>query len=169
MTRFLVLVMFVVPVVVGCGGSSEETADKASDENKTTDVCGKEAAGNEKKESSVLKKTTQEIGKYDPAAGRKISSSKINATNPLTAGLDAYGPGMQKVSEIAVTKRVAEFNALKGHYPSYEEFMDEIIKGKNPIHLPVLPYKKEYQYDEANHKLVVVEPLEEAADDKKAE
>ena len=121
-----------------------------------------------KKESgSILKKTTQEIGKFDPAAGRKVSDSKIRATNPITGPLEAYGPMMEKTAKTGVDYQVSLFYAEHGKWPTYEQFMEQIIK-RNNVRLPVLPAKMEYQYDEATHKLVVVHP-EEKAEDEKAE
>ncbi len=111
-----------------------------------------------KKESgSIMGKTTQEIGKFDPAANRIVSDSKIRATDPVFGALQAYGPMIEKISKTQIDYQVTIFNVQNERFPTYEEFMSEIIKGGN-IQLPVLPAKMEYQYDEANHKLVVVYP-----------
>ena len=115
----------------------------------------------EEKPTSILKKTTQDIAKFDPAAGRKISDSKVQVTNPVLGSLEAYGPMIEQTAKLGVEKRVMEFNAINGHWPTYEEFMEKVIKQTN-YRLPVLPAKMEYQYDEANHKLVVVHPLEDS-------
>ena len=157
MFRIVVLALFVAPLLIGCGSSEAETS-QSTDEQKPK----------AKKKKGIIGKMTQDIAKFDPAAGRKVSDNKINATNPLTAGLDAYGPMHAKVSQLGIQKQVQTFYALKGKYPTYEEFMEEIIKKYN-LRLPVLPYKMEYQYDEENHKLVVVHPLEEPTDEKESE
>ena len=105
---------------------------------------------------SIFKQRTQEVGEFDPKAGKQISDSKIKATNPLLAGLEAYGPAAEKVTKLAVDHHLNIYNALHGHYPKdHEEFMREIIK-KNNLQLPKLPYGNTYQYDVANHKLVVI-------------
>ncbi|MGH7129005.1 MAG: hypothetical protein ACREIV_10575 [Planctomycetaceae bacterium] len=109
-------------------------------------------------QESIIGKTTQEIGKYDPAAGRVVSDSKIHATNPVTAPLEAYGPMLEKVSATSVEHHLNLYYAEHGRYPTYDEFMEQIIK-RNNLRLPVLPGGSEYQYDEANHRLVVVEPV----------
>jgi hypothetical protein len=115
------------------------------------------------KKQSILKKTTQEIGKYDPAAGLEIVEPDVQITNPITGPLEAYGPMVQQVAGISVDYMLTMFNAQHGRFPTYEEFMDQIIKNKqNPVRLPVLPGGLKYQYDEANHKLVVVRPPEAA-------
>lgn len=108
------------------------------------------------KAGSILGKETQEIGEFDPDAGRNVSDSKIRATNPLTGPLEALGPMMEKVSKLGTDHAVALYHAEHGEYPkTHEEFMQKIIKANN-MRLPVLPAGAEYQYDVANHKLVVV-------------
>ncbi|VAX40231.1 hypothetical protein MNBD_PLANCTO02-1344, partial [hydrothermal vent metagenome] len=89
--------------------------------------------------------------------GWELQDSKIKITNPITGPLEAYGPGMQQASEFGVTRKIKMYYARHGKYPTYEQFMSEIIKHpKDPMRLPVLPYKAKYMYDEANHKLVVI-------------
>ena len=143
---------------IGCMRASSPTPPPKQDEAPAPQA--------EEKPKSILKKTTQEIAKFDPAAGRKISDSKVNATTPLLHSLEAYGPMVEQVSKLGIQKKVMEFNALHGHWPTYEEFMEKIIKGQN-VRLKVLPGKMEYQYDEAKHELVVVHPQEEPNADTK--
>ena len=117
----------------------------------------------------VFKKKTQDIAKFDPAAGREVSDSKINATTPGLAAAQALGPMLEKTSIMGIDVHVANYYAEHGKWPNYEEFMSEVIK-KNSVELPVLPAKMEYQYDETQHKLVVVHPLkpqDEKAGEKK--
>ncbi len=126
--------------------------------------CGKSKLKKRKKEkkkenTAIFKKTTQDIGKYDPNAGLELQDSKIKITNLVTGPLEAYGPGMQRSSELGITHAIDLYHAEHGRYPTYEQFMSEIIKPPPPrgqMNLPVLPYKAKYMYDEANHKLVVV-------------
>jgi hypothetical protein len=106
---------------------------------------------------SILKKKTQDIGKYDPAAGRTVSDSKVRATNPITGPLEAYGPMVEQMSKVTVDQMLLMYYTEHGRWPNYDEFMSQIIKANN-VWLPVLPAKMEYQYDEANHQLVVVYP-----------
>lgn len=107
--------------------------------------------------NSVLGKKTQDIGKFDPNAVQDVSDQKINATDPLTAGLSAYRPMMEKVSIVAIDQQILIFYVTENRYPTYEEFMEKIIKA-NDIWLPVLPYGYKYMYDEPEHKLVSVKP-----------
>ena len=111
----------------------------------------------QKSPNSIIGKTTTDIGQFDPAAGAKVSDSKIHATDPITSGTSAYGPMLERISKSHIEHAVRLFEAENGRYPqNYDEFMEKIIKA-NRIELPVLPGDKKYQYDEANHSLVVVE------------
>ncbi len=105
---------------------------------------------------SIFKQRTQDVGEFDAKAGKQLSDSKIRATSPLLAGLEAYGPAAEKVTKLAIQHHLNIYNALHGHYPKdHAEFMREIIKKQN-LQLPKLPYGNTYEYDVANHKLVVV-------------
>lgn len=105
---------------------------------------------------SIFKQRTQEVGEFDAKAGKELSDSKVKVTNPLLAGLEAYGPAAEKVTKLAIQHHLNIYDALHGHYPKdHEEFMREIIK-KHNLQLPKLPYGNTYEYDVANHKLVVV-------------
>jgi hypothetical protein len=123
----------------------------------------KKPAKSEVTGESIFKKTTQEVGKFDPnAAHQVVSDHKINATDPITGPLAAYGPILESASISKIKGDVEVFNITEGHYPTYDEFMERIIKQPN-VQLPVLPYKGKYMYDEAKHELVVVRDLENAA------
>ena len=123
--------------------------------------CGQEpSAKPAKQKQSILKQKTQKIGKYDPAAGRKVSDSKVRASNPITGPLEAYGPMIEQISKTHIDHGIALYHAEHGRYPTYDEFMTQVIQVGKPggIQLPMLPGKMEYQFDEENHKLVVVHP-----------
>ena len=112
-----------------------------------------------RKRGGIFGKTTQEVGKFDPNAGHTVVDSKIRATTPGLAALESYGPAAQKAAMAGAQRRVEMYNAEHGKYPTYEEFMSKIVKNKKaPLNLPVLPAKRKYYYDEANHTLVVVDP-----------
>jgi len=114
--------------------------------------------------NSIIGKKTQDIGQFDPNAGAKVSDSKIQATDPITAPVSAYGPMLERISKTQIEAALNLFNAAEGRYPnSYDEFMTRIIK-ENNIQLPVLPGGKKYQYDVENHQLVVIDaPAEPTA------
>ncbi len=131
------LVLFPVLVFCGCWDSLEKQTQKSP--------------------NSIIGKTTTDIGQFDPNAGQKVSDSKIHATDPITSGTSAYGPMLERISKTHIEHAVRLFEGENGRYPKdYDEFMEKIIKA-NKIELPVLPGGKKYQYDEANHALVVVD------------
>jgi hypothetical protein len=141
----------VLVVCVGCGqAQSKPVADQS-------------AADQKKDDKGIFGKKTQDIGKFDPnKANQVVSDQKINATDPVTGPLSAYGPMMEKVSNLGVEQALGFFYAEQGRYPAtYEEFMEKIIKEQN-IWLPVLPYKGRYEYDVENHKLQEVYTREQA-------
>lgn len=116
----------------------------------------------EKDPDSIIGKKTQEIGKLDPnKKDQKIMKDdpEIQVTNPITAGLEVYGPALEKISKLHITHAMDLYKAENDRYPKdYDEFMSVIIKANN-IELPVLPGGLKYMYDEENHKLVVVKDL----------
>jgi hypothetical protein len=123
----------------------------------------KKPAKSEVTGEGIFKKTTQEVGKFDPnAAHQVISDNKVHASDPLTGPLMAYGPILESASIMVIKGDIIAFEVENGHYPTYEEFMERIIK-QNNRELPVLPFKGKYMYDEVKHELVVVRDLENAA------
>lgn len=125
--------------------------------------CGQSLEDQTKKSpNSIIGKKTQEVGQFDPNANAKVSNSKIEATDPITAPTSAYGPMLEKISKSHIEHAVNLYQATEGHYPKdHDEFMTQIIKANN-IQLPVLPGGKQYQYDVENHRLVVVDAAAEA-------
>lgn len=119
----------------------------------------------EKSPNSIIGKKTQDIGEFDPAAGKEVSDSKVRVstndiTAPVTSPLMAYGPALEQISKSHIEHALNLYNASEGRYPAtHEEFMTHIIKANN-IRLPVLPFGHKYEYDVPNHKLVVVKPPE---------
>ena len=107
-------------------------------------------------------KTTQDVGEFNAADGKEVADSKVNITNPLTAGLEAYQPLKEQVAGLGVDHAIGLFQALEGRYPKdHAEFMTVIIK-QNNIRLPALPTGKSYEYDVASHKLMIVHDKPEA-------
>ena len=143
-----VLPMFALGALLGCGDSLEKQVEKSP--------------------NSIIGKKTQDIGQFDPAAGKEVSDSKVkistnDITAPVTSPLMAYGPALEQISKSHIEHALNLYNASEGRYPAtYEEFMTHIIKANN-IQLPVLPFGHKYEYDVPNHKLVVVKPPQESA------
>jgi hypothetical protein len=114
-----------------------------------------------KSPKSIIGKTTTDVGQFDPSANNKVSDSKVRITDPILGGAQAYGPMLEQISKSTIEHAVRLFEAENGRYPqNHEEFMEKIIKANN-IALPVLPGGKKYQYDVAEHKLVVIDSPEE--------
>lgn len=130
--------------------------------------CMKKLRDDVKPTGSIIGKKTQDIQEFDPKAGRKVSESKVVATDPLSAPLQAYGPMLEQISKSYIEHALNLYNAEHGKFPKdHKEFMEKIIKANN-IELPVLPRGMQYQYDVKEHKLVVVERAEEPKAEKKS-
>lgn len=105
---------------------------------------------------SIFNQKTQDIGEFNPNAKQEVSDNAVKADNPVLAPLQAYGPAMSQIADIAITSAVNTFYALEGRYPkNHAEFMDRVVR-ENGIQLPVLPAGWRYTYDVPNHKLVIV-------------
>ena len=143
-------------VLAGCLDSGKPAADeKKPAANPPANAPANDGEG-------IFKKTTQDIGKFDAnAANQVVDDLKIHATDPITAPFSAYGPIVGGAVIPKIKHDVDIFEASEGHYPTYEEFMERIIK-ENNIRLPVLPYKGRYMYNEATHELVIVRDIENA-------
>jgi hypothetical protein len=139
-------------VSAGCIDSAKPTADE---KKPAANPSANDGEG-------IFKKTTQDIGKFDPnAANQVVDDQKIHATDPITGPFSAYGPIVGSAVITKIKHDIDIFEASELHYPTYEEFMEKIIK-ENNIRLPVLPYKGRYMYNEATHELVVVRDIENA-------
>ena len=144
------LTVLAAALIAGC--SSDRQTDDQGDAQVQRDAEAKNKTG-------IIGKTTQEIGKFDPSAGHNVVDSGMREATPGLGSLDAYGPVVQNVAGLAVQQRVEQFRALNGDYPTYEEFMAQIVTSdQDPLRLPVLPGNKKYYYDEATHTIVVVDP-----------
>jgi hypothetical protein len=109
--------------------------------------------------------STDKIGEFDPNAANEIVTPKAKVTDPITGPLEVLKAVRIQIPTLAIEHALNLFNASEGFYPrSHDEFMTRIIK-ENNIRMPQLPPDLEYQYDLANHKLVIVR----TADGKPAE
>ena len=125
--------------------------------------CVPQKAEEKPKPKPIVGETTQDIGEFDPDAGEEVSDGKVEL-NMVTGAAGAYGPLVEKVSNIAIVQAVNLFNAAEGRYPKdHEEFMSKVIK-RNNIRLPMLPHGSAYKYDVENHALVVVKVEKAEAD-----
>jgi len=100
--------------------------------------------------------TTDKIGEFDPDAGKEVVTPRAEVTDPITGPLEVLKTVRMKLPALQIEHAVNLFNASEGRYPqSHEEFMARIIQ-ENQLRLPQLPDGLEYQYDVANHKLVII-------------
>ena len=120
--------------------------------------CGpiKQTAEKKEKAEPIIGKTTQEIGEFDPAAGRTLRQDGGDKTNIVNHQFQAMAHVIHETSRLQIKHAMNLFYATEGRYPkSHEEFMEKIIKANNiQLHKPV--NTAEYQYDVENHELVVV-------------
>ena len=77
MPRSLIGLTAVLDALCGCMQSLEEQTKKSPD--------------------SIVGKTTQDVGKFDPNANNKVSDSKIHVTTPGLTGVQAYGPMVEQI------------------------------------------------------------------------
>jgi hypothetical protein len=107
--------------------------------------------------NSKFGKTTQEVGEFKPGAGAQVVQPAVNATDPISAPVGVLVYALERTDQLNIEHALDLFNASEGRYPnSHEEFMTRIIK-ENGYKLHVLPGNKKYQYDVANHQLLVVD------------
>lgn len=125
--------------------------------------CDAPPAAEKPKKESIIGKTTQDIGEYDPNGDAEIADLQVDENaSPLGAVTGAYKFAAGRGAELAVERALQLYEVQHEKYPTYDEFMEHIVKANN-MQFPVLPGKRRYQYDVANHKLVVVEAAKETA------
>ena len=68
----------------------------------------------------------------------------------------------QQIAEMQIENAIRVFHALENRYPrDHEEFMEQVIKGQQHSSAATGKPGKRYEYDVANHRLMVVrEPAE---------
>ncbi len=157
MTRFKFAVL---PCLVSLGLASGCSEPKAPDATGKAEKFSSDAISDLRpggpKPAAAKPKTTDEIGEFDPADGKQVVDSRVRISNPITGALEAYQPLKEQVAGLGIDHAVNLFYATEGRYPKdHDEFMNRIIR-ENQIRLPVLGSGKSYEYDVANHKLVVV-------------
>jgi len=117
-----------------------------------------DAAGGHMKKSpnSIIGKKTQDIKKFDAAAGDVPQERSEEITSMATASLEIYQRKVVEIHTLHVDYALKLYRAEHDRFPKdYDEFMSAIIK-RNNIRLPVLPGELKYAYDEENHRLMVI-------------
>ena len=147
----------VIPgILIGICGCTEPSPPQPNADGKkfNSEVISQFKPGG--KSVDIKPKTTDEIGEFIPDDGKHVVDSKVKITNPITGALEAYQPLKEQIAGLGIDHAINLFQATEGRYPKdHDEFMTRIIK-ENQIRLPVLSPGKAYEYDVANHKLVIV-------------
>jgi hypothetical protein len=144
--------------VLAAFGCEEERRTTASSAAKAKNAVAHAPAAKPEREF-IVGKRTQEIVNATPEAraGTKESDFKITAKDYITMQGNAYVSIIGHAAVMNIQHAVDLYHATNDRYPKdYDEFMNDIIKANN-ISLPKLPYYQKYGYDDANHKLVVLE------------
>ena len=107
------------------------------------------------------------LGQSVPDPPYMQQAGAINSTIANTIGPEILTPAAwsasQRIAQFPIEQSMNLFHALEGRYPKdHDEFMQRIIK-ENKMQLPEPAKGFAYQYDVANHTLVVVR---KTADDK---
>jgi alpha-beta hydrolase superfamily lysophospholipase len=121
--------------------------------------CGMKPLEEQTKKSpnSPIGKETQAITEFDPNAGAKVSTPKIQTTDPISAPVSTLSYALDRTAKLKIEAAVKLFHGEHDRYPKdFDEFMEVIIKPNN-VTLPVLPGGKKWQYDVENHELVAVD------------
>ncbi len=120
--------------------------------------CESKKVAEDPKPEPIFGKKTQDIAEYDPAAGKIVSEGKYESSLLKTAmgNARAYGSAVENIELPYVNRQIEFYRATTGAYPkTHKEFMEEVIY-KNDYKLTMLPHGSSYQYDVANHKVIVV-------------
>jgi hypothetical protein len=111
----------------------------------------------------TIGRTTQNVLDL-PAAlaegGVRVDAGGETEESPLGVAAQAYRNSVATIGGLAVEQKMKLHEAEHGKRPAtYQEFMTAIIAPGTPdgIQLPMLPYYREYAFDAASGRLVVVE------------
>lgn len=153
---------FLVAAVVGMlsvGGCMPTTPSAEENISTTPGTTAEDATPRE-----TIGKTTQNVLDLTAALadGGVLASTKVKASDPLSASAGAYRTTVGKLGVMSVEQSINIRDAQSIQDPKpldHTTLMAEIIKPEKPdgIQLPMLPYYQEYAWDEPNQKLVVVD------------
>lgn len=151
--------LLVLLATAGCGEEKRVTRPPGATNTSTAAAPAQAPPQEEIKLRPVIGQKTSDIkdASVELQKGGQQANMKITAKDPITLQGNAYVTSVGRISIMNITHAIDLYHAENGRYPKdYQEFMDEIIK-KNNIALPQLPFYQEYAYDEAGHKLIVLE------------
>ena len=139
----IAMVLVALVVLAGCESAKKPAVASGKPKVKIRETVGK---------------TTQNVMKLSDALAKKgvLAATSVTSSDYLGAISDAYKTSVPKIAIATIQPLMLQFNLDNNHDPSYDEFVEQILKVHN-VQLPQLPYYQDYAYDEAEHKLVVVE------------
>lgn len=150
-TRRAGAILTLAALCAGCGSSSSTTA--------TAKGKGADATPRE-----TLNKNTDKVLRLADALADGGQIAEAGGTiGPSGGYLGTLVKTSRQVSgmagEYAINQAIQAHEILDGPIKDFEEFQAVIMKKGQPDapSMPMLPFYQEYAYDEANHKLVVVE------------
>lgn len=136
----------------GCGGSS------------ATSTPPKTAAAGEVAPRETVRKTTQEVMRLSEAQAQGGQIAEDGGTVGPSGGYlgtlaKTYRQAAGMGGTYAANQAIQAHEILNGPLKDYADFQTTILRKGDPggLALPMLPYYQEYAYDEANHKVVIVE------------
>jgi len=119
-------------------------------------LCGAAGGCSDGQPSAKPRPTTTDIGEFNPDGGQEIVPLEANVTDPVTGPLEILKKVRIQLPSLQIEHALNLYNATEGNYPkTHEEFMTQIIQA-NRLALPQLPADLQYQYDVANHQLLIV-------------
>lgn len=140
-------------LIAGCDGGTSSKATKP-----------KTGAADEVAPRETIRKTTQEVLRLADAQAQGGQVAEGGGTVGPSGGYlgtltKAYRQTAGMAGSYSANQAIQAHEILNGPLKSYEEFQSIIVrKGEaGGLSLPMLPYYQEYAYDEADHKVVVVE------------
>ena len=154
--RLCTFVCFALAVLVAAGCEEPRNPRTLGAKNPAP---AKSPAPPAEENSIIVGKRTQDIreSKGEKAKGAVEVGTKITAKDYITLQGNAYVTIIGQTSVLSIQKAMDLYKATNDRYPKdYNEFMAEIIQANN-IALPKLPVYQEYGYDEAQHKLIILE------------
>ena len=149
-TARIALVLLPLVMLAGCEGAKKPATASNKPKIKIRETVGK---------------TTQDVLNLSDALAQKgvLAATSVTSGDYLGAISDVYKTSVPKIAIATLQPLMMQFNLDNNRDPTYDEFVAQIIKVHN-VRLPQLPYYQDYAYDEAEHKLVVVEFPQRKAD-----
>src|SRR4051812_1080007 len=91
--------------------------------------CARKIEEQTKATGSIFGKKTQQVTKFDPAAGKEVQKGELHYTDPISGPLQGYRAALERLEPAVMDHAIALYEAEHGRKPKdYKEFMEKIIK-----------------------------------------